>query len=135
VVSFTIPGTLPSLNQMLKQAQRSPYAYNKLKQDAEATVFLAIRRAGIRELAWPIRLEVDVYAPNRRTDCDNLQAGISKFCLDALVSAGCLPDDSWKHWQMPEPFRYRFYVDGKNPRIEVKIFEKSSGKGLTFWPG
>lgn len=132
MVSFTIPGTLPSLNQMLKQAQRSPYAYNKLKQDAEATVFLAIRRAGIRELAWPIRLEVDVYAPNRRTDCDNLQAGISKFCLDALVSAGCLPDDSWKHWQMPEPFRYRFYVDGKNPRIEVKIFEKNSEKGLTF---
>jgi crossover junction endodeoxyribonuclease RusA len=47
--------------------------------------------AGIRPLAGPLRLEIEVYPPDRRRrDVDNLQKGL----LDALEHGGLYRDDS-----------------------------------------
>lgn len=115
---------LPTLNELLAASRKSPYSANALKQRAQHAIIVSMREAGFRrELAPPIRIEADIYAANRRTDCDNLQACVYKFLLDALVECGALPDDGWRQLQLPEPFRTRFYVDPAHPRVEVTIFE------------
>lgn len=123
LVSFTL-SPLPTLNELLAASRKSPYSANALKQRAQRDIIMSIRAAGFRrELVPPIRIEADIYAANRRTDCDNLQACVYKFLLDALVECGALPDDGWRQLQLPEPFRTRFFLDPANPRVEIRIFE------------
>lgn len=122
-LAFTLP-PLPTLNELLAASRKSPYSANALKQRAQHSIIMSIRAAGFRrELATPIRIEADIYARDRRTDCDNLQACVYKFLLDALVECGALPDDGWRQLQLPEPFRTRFYLDSVHPRVEIRIFE------------
>jgi len=55
--------------------------------------------------------------PNRKRDKDNI-AFAKKFIQDALVSAGVLQGDGWKHI---EGFTDFFEVDSESPRIEIFI--------------
>ncbi len=57
---------------------------------------------------------------NRRRDLDNISSFGRKVVQDALVSAGVLKDDGWKH---VVGFSDRFDVDKANPHIEVRIRE------------
>lgn len=50
---------------------------------------------------------------------DNI-AFAKKFILDALVKKGVLKDDGWK-WV--KGFTDEFFVDKKNPRVEVEMEE------------
>ena len=58
------------------------------------------------------------YEPNKRRDLDNVSSYGRKVIQDALVEVGVLKDDSWKQIT---GFTDAFYVDKKNPRIEVEI--------------
>lgn len=58
----------------------------------------------------------------RRRDRDNLVSGVLKHCIDGLVDAGVVPDDS------PE------YVDARMPRIVTCPERSSHGWVLTVAP-
>lgn len=68
----------------------------------------------------PVFMEYLWIEPNRRRDKDNISSFGRKVIQDALVSAGVLKDDGWKH---VVGFSDRFEVDKENPRIEVIIKE------------
>ena len=60
------------------------------------------------------------YEPDKRRDLDNVSAFGRKCIQDALVDTKVLQDDGWKNIV---GFTDEFYVDKKNPRIEVDIEE------------
>lgn len=60
------------------------------------------------------------YEPDRRRDMDNISSFGRKVIQDGLVKAGVLKNDGWKQIAR---FSDDFFVDAKNPRIEVLIEE------------
>lgn len=124
---FTIPGYLPSLNDLLaaerttRRGGRGHSPGNKMKQQCELIICSAVKK-------WipkarpkpPVILHYTYYEKNRKRDLDNVSAVAHKFTQDALVKAGVLENDGWKYIQ---GFDDTFFVDAKKPRIEVEIEE------------
>lgn len=115
-----IPGTLSSLNKYIEAERANRYKGASLKRKNEKSIATAIKHClkGIK-IEKPVEMHYLWVVPNKRTDRDNV-AFAKKFVQDALVSAGVLKDDGWKH---VVGFSDRFEVDKNNPRIEVKIIE------------
>lgn len=77
---------------------------------------LSVKKAKITK---PVTIRFRWIEKNSRRDMDNI-AFAKKFILDALVKKGVLQDDGWK-WV--RGFKDEFYIDKKNPRIEVELEE------------
>ena len=97
------------------------------------------RTAALKKAAWalalhqkipplgPVRIEVEFEPPdNRRRDADNAATASGKPCIDGLVAAGVLPDDS------PQYVRYVTYRVGQTfapkGRIVLVITELTGGE-------
>jgi Holliday junction resolvase RusA-like endonuclease len=122
-MKLVIPGTLPSLNEMINASKRSKYAYVAMKDQA------------INKIGWTFRTTMPGnvsqglsdytftwYCPNMRKDKDNIIGG-QKFVFDALQEIGFITNDGWKQIRNIE---HRFEVDKKQPRLEVEIREVSA---------
>ena len=116
-----IPGTLPNLNDYIAAERTNRHKGAKMKSDSGNIVFVAIRQCvrGVR-IEKPVFMEYTWIEPSRRRDKDNISSFGRKVIQDALVNAGVLKDDGWKH---VVGFSDRFEVDKENPRIEVLIKE------------
>ena len=68
----------------------------------------------------PIIIHYKFYEPNIKRDKDNIFSMVSKTVQDALQECHVIDNDGWKN---VENFTHEFYVDRKNPRIEVEIEE------------
>ncbi len=68
----------------------------------------------------PVRMVYNWYEPNRKRDKDNISSFGRKVIQDALIHGGWLKNDGWKDIA---GFENKFFVDAKNPRIEVEIWE------------
>ena len=117
MTKITIPGELPSMNEIIKIAKRSPYAYSKLKKDNTYICTLVFRKLPKMKR---VRLKITYYAKDKRKDPDNI-AVAKKFILDGLVNAGVIKNDGWDEMAGWEE---EFKVDKKNPRIEIEIKEE-----------
>ena len=93
--TFTIPGTLPGLNEYINAERRNKYAAAKLKKNAEALVLYLIKRLGKWRAKKPVYMIYHWYEPNRRRDMDNISSFGRKVIQDALVRAGVLENDGW----------------------------------------
>lgn len=121
---FTIPGSLPSLNEYIAAAGRRQGRHrcdNDMKQKYEMVILRAIRRTPLpRRFRRPVYITYIYYEKDRRRDKDNVAGVAHKFVQDALVKAGILENDGW---QWIEGFRDEFHVDRERPRIEVIVKE------------
>lgn len=118
---FTIPGTMPSLNEYLAETGRKPQIGGKLKREYKMLASSYIRRDLKRWKAEkPIILHYVFYEPNMKRDHDNVFAFASKSVQDALQDCKVIENDGWK--QIVN-FTHDFYLDKTNPRIEVYIEE------------
>lgn len=114
---IVIPGTFETLNEFIKKNRQGYISGNSMKKRDQNII--------CRYLPKGIRYEyIDVifsfYEPNTKRDKDNISGYFHKIFFDALVQAGCIQNDGWKHiGDMTD----RFYVDKNNPRIEVEIIE------------
>lgn len=122
--TLTIPGRLPGLNDYTAANRENPYKGGKMKKDSESMVTWQIRQQlrGIR-IEKPVILHFIWCEQNRRRDHDNVSSFGRKVIQDALVKAGVLRDDGWDE---VIGFTDAFYLDKKNPRIEV-ILEEQAG--------
>lgn len=120
-VKLTIQGTLPGLNEYINAERRNKYLAAKIKNQSEHVVMSYARRQlhGVH-FSGPVTMTYTWYEPSRRRDKDNVSSYGRKVIQDALVKAGVLAGDGWRHI---EGFRDRFVVDRDNPRIEVELEE------------
>ena len=116
-----IPGTLNNLNDYIAAERANRYRGAKMKADNEKSVVAAVMQCmrGVK-IERPVFMEYTWFEKNRRRDLDNISSFGRKVVQDALVSAGVLKDDGWKH---VVGFSGRFDVDKANPHIEVRIRE------------
>jgi len=107
----------------LKAPKGNRFRANQIKREAEQRIAWCIRQQlrGV-EITDRVILHYTWHEPNRRRDLDNI-ASAHKYVQDALVKAGVLQGDGWRH---VAGFSDSFEVDKRNPRIEVKLEEVRS---------
>ena len=120
---FIIEGRLPSLNEYCKAERTGYHCANNMKKSCQRAVEADIRRFKLKPIKHPVKILYRFYEPNRRRDKDNIAGVAHKFIQDALVNAGILKDDGWDY---VIGFSDEFYLDRKNPRIEVYLHEEKS---------
>ena len=120
IIRIVIPGQLPGLNEYIAAERSSKYKAAKMKHEAERLISYYVNLAAKgNKVVAPVMIHYTWIEPNKRRDKDNI-AWAKKFLQDALVSAGILADDGWKHI---EGFTDSFAVDKHNPRIKIEIKE------------
>ena len=117
---MTIQGRLPSLNEYIAACRTNPHAGAKMKKDSEEQVMWFLNR--LPRFERPIRLHFLWIEPNARRDFDNISSFGRKVILDAMQTAGKLPNDNRK---FVKGFSDEFAIDKENPRIEITIEEET----------
>jgi Holliday junction resolvase RusA-like endonuclease len=117
-ICLTIPGRLPSLNEMLRMhwAKR-----RRLKKDMAWGLMLSAGQPLSAHVGTRKRLchvVIIVYQKTRRFDEDNL-AGACKPVIDCLKEMGFIYRDSPKWLDLD----IRQAIDHKNPRVEIEVEE------------
>ena len=113
---FTIPGELPTMNQIVAASKKHWSQYANMKKDYTYLVYIHSRNLPKISKA---NIEIIWYCKDRRQDKDNIMAG-QKFIFDGLVMAGVLKNDGWG--QIGD-VAHRFEVDKGRPRVEVRMEE------------
>ena len=117
---FTIAGRLDGMNELISANRRSQYIGAKEKREQQDICKHAIRACKVRPvLKYPVRIVLNWYEKNIMRDPDNIAAA-KKFIMDALQETKTIRNDGFKEIKS---FGDLFYVDKKNPRIEVVIIE------------
>lgn len=119
--SFTIPGRLPGLNELVeaRHYQEKGRIKAAAKRQVQSAVFTA--RPVVKKYTKPVGVSIRCYEPNAKRDPDNVVGGASKVILDALQEIKVLQNDNQKH--IPRLVLELAGVDRENPRIEVAIWE------------
>lgn len=112
---------LNNMNDYIRALNTNRYKGADMKKDNESRVMQAIyEQFGRLRITRKVRMHYRWYEPDKRRDLDNVSAFGRKCIQDALVDTKVLQDDGWKNIV---GFTDEFYVDKKNPRIEVDIEE------------
>lgn len=116
-----IHGRLDNLNQYIRALDANRHEGSELKKKNQNKVLCEIyEQLGCLRIRNPVRMRYRWYEKDRRRDLDNISSFGRKVIQDALVQAHILQNDGWN--EIIE-FSDEFYVDKKNPRIEVEIEE------------
>lgn len=107
---------LPTLNEYIRAERGNRYAAATLKRKASEAVAVAAGATRVR-FTGAVELELHYYAPNKRTDKDNV-AFAKKYVLDGMQEAGMIANDGWDDITA---WTEHFHVDEKNPRITVTV--------------
>jgi Holliday junction resolvase RusA-like endonuclease len=118
-LKLVIPGTLPSLNEIIDAAKGHWNNYREMKE--QYTNLVAWNAKKLPEIK-AANLIITWYCPNKRKDKDNIMAG-AKFILDGLMKAERIKNDGWKQIR---DITHRFEVDKLDPRVEIEIEEVSA---------
>lgn len=117
--TLIIHGRLDNLNDYIKACRTNQYKGAHLKAKNENKVQAEIyEQLGRLRITNPVRMTYRWYEKDRRRDLDNVSSFGRKVIQDALVDTGVIQNDGWKEIT---GFSDEFYVDKKNPRIEVEI--------------
>lgn len=115
-----IKGRMAGMNEVV-EANRVHWSKGAKLKKNETLITALTAKAQLRgvKIIKPVHVEIAWYEPNDRRDIDNIASGV-KFILDGLVQARVLIDDSQEY---VKGLKHKFYIDKKNPRIEVKLVE------------
>lgn len=119
--SFTIPGRLHGMNEIIDACRRNRFAGAEEKRVQQAICLSAIREHRVQPVqSYPVMVSIEWVEPNSKRDPDNISAA-KKFIFDALQDAGVLRNDSMKE---VGKIRESFAVDKASPRVRVTIQEE-----------
>ena len=117
-LTLTIGGTLPGLNDYIKQLNISKFRGAELKRKTEKQISAHIRKQLKGAcLTGPADIAISWIEPNRKRDKDNISSA-KKFIFDALVKNKVLQNDGWANIGT---IKEHFSVDPKHPRVVVMI--------------
>lgn len=119
-----VDGEFASLNEFIYANRTGKGRWNKgnyMKQhDQNIISAFLIQQLHKVHIDKPVSLHYTYYCKNKKKDKDNISGYFHKVFQDALVHCGIIHNDSW-HYIVG--FSDEFFVDNKNPRIEVIIQE------------
>lgn len=116
-----IQGRYPSMNEFITANRTHKQKGNNLKKKSQNEIAIQLLQQHRKlHIDKPVYLKYTFYEFNKRRDLDNVASYFMKVFQDALVYCGILHNDSW---QYVTGFSTEFFVDSKNPRIEVLIEE------------
>lgn len=118
MVTFKIPGRLPSLNHSFRVG-RYRFGKSRERQKQKLAIAGCIWDAKLPKFLTRVHVRVHWFEKDRRRDYDNIESGV-KVILDALVATKTIVGDSQK-WMLP--VSHLFSIDSQDPRIEVTITE------------
>ena len=108
--NFFIPGRLPGMNEIIKEARGNKYASAHEKKVNTVRVYNAIRLVfhGYKTMG-KVWLSCNWVEKNKKRDPDNIVVA-KKYICDGLVLAGLLKNDGWSQiagftdtWEVGEP--------------------------------
>lgn len=115
---------LPSLNDLLHEAERHPLAYNRLKKDMEKVVQLSFRsQLGVNKPNTPCRFNM-IFGEKKKgikRDYDNVESAARKIINDALVKLGVIKDDNPAY--LKQGSTKFIYTDSVFIRVEIEELE------------
>jgi len=116
---LTIPGKQPNLNDWISRMNVNKFRGAAMKKDAQQYMIVYIKKQlrGI-VITNPVKIHYVFYEPDKKRDKSNVASFFVKVFEDALQECKILQNDSWKYI---ESYSHEFYVDAKNPRIEITI--------------
>jgi len=118
---LVIPKELTDLNSYLKAMNNNRFVGAKVKKQDTEYVYWCCKQQKIPPVKdYPVKILFRWFSKDNRKDIDNV-AFSKKFILDGLVIAKVLENDSRK---FVSGFTDEFYVDAKNPRVEIEIYGK-----------
>lgn len=115
---LTIPGEFTTLNPFISENRKNKYAGALLKKEETLRVYYEMLVQKVKKIKLgrgKLYIRFNWYRSNKKTDPDNI-AFARKFIMDGLVLAKVIPDDTWN---IIGGFSDRFYVDKKNPRVDI----------------
>ena len=115
---ITIPGELPTLNEIISASKQHWGQYSSMKKDWTDDIAL-LAKTTLPKLEPPINLRFTWYRRNRRVDPDNIAAAGAKLIIDGLVESDRIPNDGWKEIAS---ISHEFEVDRSDPRVEVELW-------------
>lgn len=133
-----LPGEWPWLNKIITEAKKptkikngwmtakngmpvTGIAYKTLKAKTEKKMIPFFNRwLGSYKATGNTFFYIRIYAKNRMKDPNNLKV-VDKFICDLLQSMEFVPNDGWDN--MSEGFMTKFFIDKKNPRVDIWILE------------
>lgn len=121
-IEFIIPGSLPSLNEIIDAGKSHWGSYSALKKANTEKVEWIIKR--YPQILKPFKITCRWISENAKQDSDNISAGI-KFILDGLKVGGVIQNDTQR---FVRKINHEFGTDNRNPRIEVEIEELEEEK-------
>lgn len=120
-----VKGDFPSLNEFINANRTGNGKWNKgnqMKQRDQNTIcFYILDQLKRTRIDKPVYLKYKYYCKNKKKDLDNISGYFHKVFQDALVHSRIIMNDSWYYIT---GFSDDFYVDNKNPRIEITIIEQ-----------
>lgn len=119
--TLIVKGRLDNLNDYTSACRTNQYKGGQMKAKNENVCKLHIKSQlrGVR-IEKKVYMRYRWFEKDRRRDLDNVSSFGRKVIQDALVECGVLKNDGWKNIV---GFSDDFFVDPKNPRIEVDIEE------------
>lgn len=119
--TFSIPGRMPDLNNMIALAKAGhgkyqPYAAHKRRWTDEVAWLC---KAAHIPLMGRVSVKITWCEPDKRRDPDNIAAA-AKYVMDGLVMAGVIRDDSQRY---VSGISHVWNVDKESPRVVVEIEE------------
>lgn len=119
--TLIVKGRLDNLNDCTSACRTNQYKGGQMKAKNENVCKLHIKSQlrGVR-IEKKVYMRYRWFEKDRRRDLDNVSSFGRKVIQDALVECGVLKNDGWKNIV---GFSDDFFVDPKNPRIEVDIEE------------
>lgn len=98
--SFSVKGRLPSLNEYVNACRSHWSKGAALKQETETLIFWSIKSAQNKGRCHPVTSPVVVcflwHENGRKRDADNIYSA-KKYILDAMQTAGVIPNDNKKN--------------------------------------
>ena len=106
------------LNEYTREFRGNKYKAAKAKYYEELRVMYSANLLKNLNLKRVI-IKINWYEANKKRDLDNISFA-KKFILDGLQQIKVLENDGWKQIA---GFEDKFFIDAKNPRVEVIIEE------------
>ena len=115
--TLVIEGRFPSLNDYIREINRSRWAGAAVKRDETARVRDAALLAHMARHAEKVDVHIHWVEHDTRRDPDNIRFAV-KFILDGLVAAGVIRDDNQG---CIGRIQDTFDTDREHPRVEITL--------------